>query len=53
MNIFDFIDAPEPPRVVCKLADECDAYPIGCGGTIWPCRFGGAFKWRDNNDNRV
>lgn len=35
----------EPKMQQCSKKDECEAYPVGCGGTIEPCRFGGPFKW--------
>jgi hypothetical protein len=31
----------------CKLVNDCEAYPQGCGGTIEPCRFGGPYKWSE------
>lgn len=44
MSIFDlYKELPHEPK--CKSASECDAYPIGCGGTINLCRFGGLIKW--------
>lgn len=60
ISIFDIIGQEEqksgwvegamnPPvkEVKCKIANECEAYPTGCGGTIEPCRFGGPFKWKE------
>lgn len=37
-------EAAEPK---CSKANECEAYPTGCGGSIEPCRFGGPFKWSE------
>lgn len=38
----------EEPK--CRIAEECEAYPRGCGGTIDPCRFGGPFKWSNKRE---
>lgn len=48
MSIFDLFPENKPEEkteVICKDAMQCEAYPIGCGGTVSPCRFGGPFKW--------
>lgn len=44
ISIFDYFG--EDPKGCGKQA-ECEAYPIGCGGTVNPCRYGGAFKWSE------
>lgn len=38
-------EAAEEPE--CSKANECEAYPHGCGGRIEPCRFGGPYKWSE------
>lgn len=38
-------EAAEKPE--CSKANECEAYPHGCGGRIEPCRFGGPYKWSE------
>lgn len=38
----------EKPK--CSKAEECEAYPSGCGGTIEPCRFGGPFNWNNKTE---
>lgn len=69
MDIFDIIgnteqlntdgwseNAMNPPienGVKCTLAKECEAYPVGCGGTIEPCRFGGPYKWLKSKETPV
>ena len=51
LSIFDWLPQTEVQQVEqcstvkCTKASECEAYPIGCGGTIEPCRFGGPYKW--------
>ena len=46
MSIFDFYEfVNKEPAPKCKMRDECEAYPNGCGGTIEPCRWGGPYKW--------
>lgn len=36
---------PKTEKPLCSKSDKCEAYPIGCGGTIEPCRFGGPYNW--------
>lgn len=48
MSIFDFPEfLQEELKPRCKLANKCEAYPQGCGGTIEPCRWGGPYKWSE------
>lgn len=37
-------------KPLCSKAEECEAYPLGCGGTIEPCRFGGPFNWSNKTE---
>lgn len=37
-------------KPLCSQAEECEAYPSGCGGTIEPCRFGGPFNWSNKTE---
>jgi len=54
MSIFDFLgDILKKPTPKCQLANECEAYPHGCGGTIEPCRWGGPYKWSCNNRTKT
>lgn len=54
MSIFDLIEyEPEEEKSICTSMNECEAYPQGCGGTIEPCRFGGPFKWPQNETQIV
>lgn len=38
-------------KPLCSKAEECEAYPLGCGGTIEPCRFGGPFNWSNKSED--
>ena len=53
-------EEPKEEEPKCSKAKECEAYtkiPRGCGGSIEPCRWGGPFKWSEEdilgNDTQV
>lgn len=37
-------------KPLCSKAEKCEAYPLGCGGTIEHCRFGGPFNWSNKTE---
>lgn len=46
-------EEPKEEEPKCSKAKECEAYPIGCGGSTETCRWGGPFRWWPKESNEA